>query len=294
VSCKAAVNRQRHAKHEAGARTAEPENRRGDLVRTAQPGDWLIAHNLLDDVRPHSPSHGCINHAGAHGIDPNAARRIVHGGALCQPDYSMLGRVIGSPARLANEAAKRGTVDNGAAALGAHLEQLVFHAGPDTAQIDGDHVVEGTRGFIGQIAHRTQDTGIVERHVQLTEGGNRSLDHGRGLRLVRHVAGHADRPVPGRRKPFGRRAQRALVNIDKNDGGASLGECLRGREPDAGARAGDKGDLILKIINRIPSLVSSLMYVGLDSGHADGEPHSFSFSRIAFSSAQRRLTQSCR
>jgi hypothetical protein len=38
-------------------------------------------------------------------------------------------------ARLADGAAKRGTVDNGAATLGAHLEQLVFHAGPDTAQI---------------------------------------------------------------------------------------------------------------------------------------------------------------
>jgi hypothetical protein len=99
---------------------------------------------------------------------------------------------------------------------------------------------------------------------------------------------------PAERKPFGRRAQRVLVYIDKNDGGASLGECLRGREPDAGARAGDKGDLILKIINRIHSLVSSLMYVGLDSGHADGAPHSSSFSRIAFGSAQRRLTQSCR
>jgi hypothetical protein len=27
------------------------------------------------------------------------------------------------------------------------------------------------------------------------------------------------------------------------DGGACLGECLRGRKPDAGARASDKGDL---------------------------------------------------
>jgi hypothetical protein len=152
---------------------------------------------------------------------------------------------------------------------GTHLEQLVFHAGPDTAQIDGDHVVEGTRGFIDQIAYRTQDTGVVERHVQLTEGGNCALDHGRDLRLVRHVTGHADRLVPGRRKPLGRGAQLALVNIDENDGGAGLGECLRGREPDAGASTGDKGDLILKIINRIHSLVSSLMYVGLDSAHAD-------------------------
>ena len=28
--------------------------------------------------------------------DANASRRIVHGGALCQPDHAMLGRVIGS------------------------------------------------------------------------------------------------------------------------------------------------------------------------------------------------------
>ena len=49
-----------------------------------------------------------------HGIDANATRRIVHRGALCQPDQAMVGRVIGSPARLAHEAAKRGTVDDGA------------------------------------------------------------------------------------------------------------------------------------------------------------------------------------
>ena len=145
----------------------------------------------------------------------------------------MLGRVIGSPARLADEAAKRGTVDDGAAALGTHLEQLMFHASPDTAQIDGGHVVEGSRGFIGQIAHRTQDTGIVERHVQLTEGRDRALDHGRDLRLVRHVAGDADRPVTGRGQLPGRGAQRVLVDIDENDRGARLGECPRGRESDA-------------------------------------------------------------
>jgi hypothetical protein len=46
-------------------------------------------------------------------------------------------------------------------------EKLVFHAGPDPAQINGDHFVEGIRGFVGQIAHRTQDTGVVECHVQV-------------------------------------------------------------------------------------------------------------------------------
>lgn len=158
--------------------------------------------------------------------------------------------------------------------LGYASEQLVFHASPDTAQIDGGHVIEGPRGFIGQIAHRTQDTGIVERHVQLTEGRDRALDHGRDLRLVRHVAGDADRPVTGRGQLPGRGAQRVLVDIDENDRGARLGECLRGRESDAGAGAGDKGDLALKIINRIHVLVSSFLYAGLDSGDAAGDPHS--------------------
>ena len=205
---KAAVNRQGHAEHEARARTAEPEHRRGDLVGAAQPGDGLIAHDLLHGVRRDSPAHGCINHARTHRIDPNATRRIVHRGALGQPDHAMLGRVIGRPARLADQPAERGTVDDGAAALGAHLEQLVFHAGPDTAQIDGGHGVEGRGRFIGQIAHRAQDTGIVERHVQATEGGDGALDHGGGLRLVRHVAGDTNRLVPGRGQLLGRGAQR--------------------------------------------------------------------------------------
>ena len=109
------------------------------------------------------------------------------------------------------------------------------------------------------IAHRAEDTGVVERHVQLTEGGDRALDHGGDLRLVRHVAGDADSPVPGRGQRLGRGAQRVLVDVDEHDGGARLDECLRGRAPDAGARAGDKGDLTRKIIYRIMfSLLFSL------------------------------------
>ena len=195
----------------------------------------------------------------------------------------MLGRVIGSPARLADEAAERGTVDDGAAALGTHLEQLVFHASPDTAQINGGHVVEGPRGFIGQIPHGTQDTGIVERHVQLTEGRDRALDHGRDLRLVRHVAGDADRPVTGRGQLPSRDAQRVLVDIDENNRGARLGEGFRGREADSGAGAGDKGDLAPKIINRIHVLMFSFLLswmLGWIQEDAEGDLHSVSLFRL--------------
>jgi hypothetical protein len=121
-----------------------------------------------------------------------------------------------------------------------------FHAGPDTRRLMAITPSKAPEVSSGKSPTGPRDNGIVERRIQLTEDGNRALEHGRGLRLVRHVAGPADRPVTGRGKPLGRDAQRALVNIDENDGGASLGECLRGREPDAGARAGGKVDFILK------------------------------------------------
>jgi hypothetical protein len=95
------------------------------------------------------------------------------------------------------------------------------------------------------------------------------------LQKVRDVAGDADRPVTGLGQLPGRGAQRVLGDIDESDPGARLGECLRGRESDAGAGAGDKGgDLALKIINGIHLLVSSFMYVGSDSGDAVRDPHS--------------------
>ena len=43
--------------------------------------------------------------------------------------------------------------------------QLVFHAGPDTAQIDSVHLVKGFCRFIGEVTRWTSDTGIVERHI---------------------------------------------------------------------------------------------------------------------------------
>ena len=109
-------------------------------------------------------------------------------------------------------------------------------------------------------------------------------------RLVRHVAGDPDRPVTGRGQLPGRGTQRVLVDIDENDRGARLGECLRGRESDAGAGAGDKRDLALKIINRIHGLVSSFLYVGLDSGDAVGDPHSASLFRLQAFLGRQQIT----
>jgi hypothetical protein len=65
--------------------------------------------------------------------------------------------------------AERGAVDDGTAALGAHLAQLVFHARPHPAQIDRVDTVEDLGGFVGGVAGWNLDAGVVERHVEPVE-----------------------------------------------------------------------------------------------------------------------------
>src|SRR6266446_8173052 len=86
--------------------------------------------------------------------------------ALRQPDHAVLGCVIDGPARNADETANRRIVYDCPATLFSHLEQLVFHAEKDTAEIDRIHSVEffasGISSFNGGALH----TGIVERRIQ--------------------------------------------------------------------------------------------------------------------------------
>ena len=63
----------------------------------------------------------------------------------------MLGGVVGGAAGEADEAAERGAVDDRAAALRAHLAQLVLHAGPDAAQVDRVDAVEAVGGLVGGV-----------------------------------------------------------------------------------------------------------------------------------------------
>ena len=127
-----------------------------------------------------------------------------------------------------------------------HLAQLVLHAGPDAAQVDGGHAVEALGRLLGEVAGETDDAGVVERHVQPTIGGDGALDHGGGLRLVRHIAGDADRLATGRGQRIGRGVEGVGVDVGKHDRGARLSERLRGGQPDARTGTGDQGDLAAK------------------------------------------------
>ena len=120
----------------------------------------------------------------------------------------MLGGVVGGAAGVADEAAERGAVDDRAAALGAHLAQLVLHAGPDAAQVDRADAVEGLGRLVGGVGQREHDAGVVEGHVEPAELGDGALDEGGDLVLVGDVAGDAERPVTGGGQLVGRGAQR--------------------------------------------------------------------------------------
>ncbi len=123
--------------------------------------------------------------------------------------------------------------------------------------------VEALGRLLGEVAGEADDTGVVERHVQPTIGSDGVLDHGGGLRLVRHVAGDADRLAAGGGQPSGRGVEGVGVDVGEHDSGARLGERLRGGQPDARAGAGDQGDLTGEVIDRVHSHPLAYSYLSL-------------------------------
>jgi hypothetical protein len=81
--------------------------------------------------------------------------------------------------------------------LGAHLAQLVFHAGPHPAQVDRDDPVEDVGRFVGGVARWNLDAGIVEGEVEPAEGFDGRLHHGRHTVLLGDVTPNTEDPVAG-------------------------------------------------------------------------------------------------
>jgi hypothetical protein len=156
--------------------------------------------------------------------------------------------VIGGAAWQADEAAERRAVHDHAAALGAHVAQFVFHAGPNAAQVDGVDPIEALGRLVRCIARRRLDAGIVVGHVEPAEGGDRPLDHRGDLVLVRHVASHGQELATGVFKASGGCIQSRTGNIGQHDGSTGIEKRLRGREADAGAGAGDERNLAFEVI----------------------------------------------
>ena len=164
-------------------------------------------------VGDHVGDHRGVERAGADGVDADAAWGVLEGGAAGEADDAVLGGVVGGSAGEADETAERRAVDDGAAALGAHLAELVLHAGPHAAEVDGVDPVEQVGGFVGGVGGWGLDAGVVERHVEPAERGDGAVDHRGDLVLVGDVAGDAEHLVSGGLQVVGGGAASGVVVV---------------------------------------------------------------------------------
>src|SRR3954447_2572802 len=280
----AAVDGQRDADDEAGSGAAQPQDRGGDLLAASEPADRLpddgIVHAELA-AGDHPRDHRRLDGAGADGVDADPARRVLQRGALGEAEDAVLGGMVGGAAGVADEAAERRTVDDRAAALLAHLAQLVLHARPHAAQVDRGDAVEAAGRLVGGVAEREHDARVVVGHVEPAELSDGPVHQRGDLRLVGDVAGDAERAVAGGGQLVGRGAQCVLVDVGEHDGRAGRGERAGGVESHAGCGAGDERDLAGEVVGRVhadspPAYCSSLTC----SPHVTGEPD-WSFSCMA-------------
>jgi hypothetical protein len=171
---------------------------------------------------------------------------IFERGTLRQPDHPVLGCIVGCAAGDADQAGNRRGVDDGAAALLAHLAQLVFHAVPDAAQIDRVHALEFFAADISHFHGRGYHAGVIERGIEATKGGYRLLDHCGYLSLVRDIAADGNRLMAGGDQLFCCRANRILVDVCQRHRSSRLREGSGGCQAYARARAGNEGNFVFK------------------------------------------------
>src|SRR2546430_1906476 len=103
-----AIDNQRVADHEAGARATQPKNCRRDFLRPTQSAYRHVSHDLFHGVRflsQHVRNHRRIDRPRAHRVDANSSGGIFERSALRQPDHSVLGCMVGCSAGNADQTA---------------------------------------------------------------------------------------------------------------------------------------------------------------------------------------------
>ena len=163
------------------------------------------------------------------------------GGAAGQADHAVLGGVVGGAAGQADQPAEGGAVDDRAAALFAHLGQLVLHAGPHPAEVDGVDPVEDLGGLVGGVAGRDLDAGVVERHVEPAEGVDGRVTMAATLSSSATSHGTPEHAWPAAVSSSVGGVERGLVDVGEDDRGAGFGERAGGGQAHPGAGAGDEG-----------------------------------------------------
>ena len=145
-----------------------------------------------------------------------------------------------------DQAADRRAVDDGAASALTHLAQFVFHAAPNAPKIDRIHAVKLFAARIGSFHCGALHAGIVERSIQLSEGGDGLLNHRCHLTVVRYVAADGECLVARCDQVIGCSTHRFLMLARQRHRRARLGEGFRGRQTYARPGAGNECDFVLK------------------------------------------------
>ena len=90
----AAIDSHGTTNHETCAWRAKPHDGRCDFFRLAKAADWLPCYHRFHDlgivILGNSGSHGCIDNARAHSVDPNPLRGIVECSRARQADDTVL------------------------------------------------------------------------------------------------------------------------------------------------------------------------------------------------------------
>jgi hypothetical protein len=177
----------------------------------------------------HVGDHRGLDAARADSVDAAPAGRILQVGAGSQPDHAVLGGVVRGQAGESDETTEGGPVHDRATALGEHLSQLVFHAGPHPAQVDLVDTIKDFGWFVGGIAGWNLDAGVVQRHVEPTERVDGCVHHGSHAVFVGHVATNAQHLVADGGQVIGSGTKRALVDIGRAT--AEFDQRQRSRRP---------------------------------------------------------------
>ncbi len=99
----------------------------------------------------------------------------------------VLGRGIRRHERQAPHRRRRGKIDDRALACGQQMRNLVLHAQPCAAHIDGEEIVEILGGNILHRAGRSRNAGVVHRDIKTTEFLHGGIHHCRDRFLVAHI-----------------------------------------------------------------------------------------------------------
>jgi hypothetical protein len=135
-------------------------------------------------------------------------------------------------------------VDDGAAAALEHEGNLVLHGQEHSAQADREDPVPQLLVDVGQGGVGLFHAGVVEGHVEASEGMHGGVEGCLDRVAGGDIADHGERPAAGGLDQSRGLLDRVLLDVGDRHGGAFTSERHGGGAADAAAGAGDEGDLV--------------------------------------------------